>query len=84
MGLHKYPVERAERPIRSKRTRIEGESDDTRSKYGCMPNPLIFLEGGNWVNKARQIRDHESKGVYADRHHHWGTFVVGRMGGFDD
>lgn len=65
----------AKRQARLEKERIEAISE--RSKYGCMPNPLIFLED-NWRELARNIRLQDTK----VRHHHWGTFVVGK--GYND
>lgn len=68
LGLFRHPKEKKPKPV----TKID--DGEERSKYGCMPNALIFLEP-NWIDTARNIR---LRDTVSRSPHHWGTFVVGR------
>lgn len=70
----KITQEKKRRALERERELAKGE----RSKYGCMPNALIFLEE-NWREKA-WAEHRQERG--RTRVHHWGTFVVGK--GYDE
>lgn len=76
LGWRKYEKRGGKKTIAKKQAQLEKERIEAiaeRSKYGCMPNALIFLED-NWRTIAHNIRLQE----LPKRHHDWGTFVVGK------
>lgn len=74
LGMIRYEKKsESARRVAAQRKKVE-KDDDPKTIYGCMPNPLIFLQP-NWRTLAKEIRlrDTMSRGC-----HHWGTFVIGR------